>query len=187
MSRHHRGTDDLLDLVAHRHRALQHVLRELAAQGASAEELERFARELLREESLKRALLHPLLARTSEGDQAVERRREEQELLIHQTARVCALASETERDDGELVAALQELYQILIGHTDREELEDSPRLRHEAEAAELENLAVIHEELTVAIEPAVDEAVSRMPSRDPLELLEAEIGRHLDRPEAEVT
>ena len=182
MEREPAGEDDLLNLVAHRHRSLQHALRELTEDGASVTDLERFARDLLREEGLKRVLLHPLLARISEGELAVERRREEQYLLVHQTARVRALAAESDPDDEQLAKALCELYQTLIGHTDREELEDSPRLRQELPPTELEDLAVIHEELTVALEPVVDEAVRRMPEDDPLVILEIEIERHLDVP-----
>ena len=179
--RHDRGSgDDLLNVVAHRHRALQHVLRELAEEGASVAEIELFIRELLREESLKRVLLHPLLARTADGDRTVERRREEQSLLIHQLARARALASQADPEDDRLEAALHELYQTLIGHTDREELEDSPRLRQQLAPSELEDLAVIHEELTVVLGPAVDEAVHRMPESDPLAILEVEIERCLD-------
>lgn len=178
---HHRGaTEDLLNLVAQRHRSLQHGLRELAASGATPAELVRYATELLREEGLKRALLHPLLARTPDGERTVERRREEQYLLVQQTARALALAAESDPDDDQLEHALQELYRTLIGHTDREELEDSPRLRQQAAPAELEDLAVIHEELTVVLGPAVDEAVHRMPESDPLAILEVEIERCLD-------
>ena len=128
---------DLLDVTAREHRALHRAL-DLCVddeQPAALEHITAVTLDLLRHEAMERVVLYPLLERDDGGPVAVLERREEQRSIASLVARSVEPPAETD-----VVVVLRELRMAVIGHTDREELEDFPRVRRCTSVEELRAL-----------------------------------------------
>ena len=128
---------DLLDVTAREHRALHRALDRLVTDGPrpGPADVAATALELLRHEAIERVVLYPLLERDDEGYRIVMERREEQQSITGLLAR-----SLHPPQDADVLATLLELRVTVIGHTDREELEDFPRVRRHSSTEELRRL-----------------------------------------------
>lgn len=137
---------DVLDLSAKEHRRIHRELSDLlhgdveVARSAVGS----FARLVAEHEAADRLLLHPPLMRDDHGQRLVLDRRSEQALIA---SHLGELARALENDPTDPRPQLAELEQVLVGHTDREEIEDFPHLRRLTSERERLHLARIRRQL----------------------------------------
>ena len=178
---------DLLDVTAREHRALHRALDRLVADGPrpGPADVAATALELLRHEAVERVVLYPLLERDDEGCPIVMERREEQQSITNLLAR-----SLHPLQDADVPATLLELRVTVIGHTDREELEDFPRVRRHSSIEELRGLGRQRRELARRLAEQVtalpEELTSPEDDESPIARIER-VARHvLERAEMPV-
>lgn len=141
---------DLLHVLARDHRRFDERCRAfLDAPTRRGERLLRgLAIDLLSHEAVEQLLLHPLVAQRLPNGHALAASRLEEEDLLERlllTALRRPLASEAFR------SAFQSAHRHLIEHTDREELEVFPYLRHVADRRELRELGRLYTTLMVRV------------------------------------
>lgn len=141
-------TQDLLHVLARDHRRFDERCRSfLDAPTRRGERLLRgLAVDLLVHEATEQLLLHPLVAdRLASGARLAAARLEEEDLVERLLLRALdvPLASESFR------AAFREFHRHFVEHTDREELEVFPYLRHVVDRRELRDLGRVYTTLTV--------------------------------------
>jgi hypothetical protein len=161
---------DLLDVTAREHRRLQRALDRLEAEGPSVspDDVAALALHLLRHEAMERVVLYPLLEREEDGQTAVAERISEQRVISRLIAHLLASPGGVDTE------ALTELKQAVVGHTDREEIEDFPRVRRTSTPDELQQLAKARRDVARQLAERVSNVpVSEDDGRGPIQRMEA--------------
>ncbi|MFA9431604.1 hemerythrin domain-containing protein [Egicoccus sp. AB-alg2] len=145
-----KSAQDLLHVLARDHRRFDERCRSfLDAPTRRGERLLRgLAIDLLAHEAIEQLLLHPIVAeRLPSGQELAIHRLEEEDLLerLLLSALRLPLASEGFR------TAFQHVHRNLVEHTDREELEVFPYLRHVVDRRDLRELGRVYTTLMVRV------------------------------------
>jgi hypothetical protein len=134
-----RQAQDLLHLLARAHRRLDQRARSLLADPArrTTNAVAGFATDVLVHEACEQVLLHPLAAANLRDGALVARQRTDEEASVERHLH------EVLREDPSSAAftsRFADLHRVFVDHTDREELEMFPALRHVVGRAELRDL-----------------------------------------------
>jgi hypothetical protein len=151
---------DVLDISAREHRRIHDELGILlrGSRLPSVGSITRFASVLSHHEAADRFLLHPPLMRDAHGRRLTADRRAEQGLLAS-LLRDLVSAVGRAGDPARLVHQLRDLERVLVGHTDREELEDFPHLRRTTTPRERGHLARVRRQLQRRVAPPIEEVI----------------------------
>jgi hypothetical protein len=156
-----RPAQDLLHLLARDHRRLDERCRSLLAdeERRSERAVVGLATDVLVHEAAEQLLLHPLVAeRSTSGERYARQRIDEEEGL----ERRLQAALREDPTGARFVAPFRAFHRAFVEHTDREELEVFPSLRHVVDRRELRELGRTYATLAV-----------RLPTR-----LRCELGGH---------
>jgi hypothetical protein len=176
---------DVLDLSAKEHRRIHAQLAEMVgrAEPPTPAALDSLAGVVSRHEAADRLLLHPLLMQDVHGHRLAIDRRAEQALITSLLGGLLRTAARPEHRPTGLRLRLEELERVLVGHMDREEIEDFPHLRRLTTHRERLHLARTRRQLqrgpVVAACPASDEQ-DEVIHLDPLGAAEAEARQALE-------
>jgi hypothetical protein len=134
-----RQAQDLLHLLARDHRRLDQRARSLLAEPArrTANAVAGFATDVLVHEACEQLLLHPLAAANLRAGALVARQRIDEEASVE---RHLHWVLREDPASPAFTARFADLHRVLVDHTDREELEVFPALRHVVGRAELRDL-----------------------------------------------
>lgn len=144
------ATQDLLHVLARDHRRFDERCRSfLDAPTRRGERLLRgLAVDLLVHEATEQLLLHPLVAdRLASGARLAAARLDEEDLL----ERLLLLALDRPLASEGFASAFRDFHRHFVEHTDREELEVFPYLRHVVDRRELRELGRLYTTLTVRV------------------------------------
>jgi hypothetical protein len=145
-----RPAQDLLHLLARDHRRLDERCRSLLADEDRRTEraVVGLATDVLVHEAAEQLLLHPLVAERSASGARYARLRLDEEEALERRLQVALRQDPT--GDG-FVAPFRAFHRAFVEHTDREELEVFPSLRHVVDRRELRELGRTYATLAVRL------------------------------------
>jgi hypothetical protein len=134
-----RPAQDLLHLLARDHRRLDERCRSLLADEDRRSEraVVGLATDVLVHEAAEQLLLHPLVAERSVSGERYARQRIDEEEALERRLQVALRHDPT---DAAILAPFRAFHRAFVEHTDREELEVFPSLRHVVDRKELREL-----------------------------------------------
>jgi hemerythrin superfamily protein len=145
-----RPAQDLLHVLARDHRRLDERARSLLDDAArrTPQAVRGFATDVLAHEASEQLLLHPLVTERVLGGARLARRRTEEEDALERHLRLAM--DETPTSAG-FTARLRMFHTAFVEHTDREELEVFPALRHVVSRSALRELGRTYASLAVRL------------------------------------
>jgi hypothetical protein len=145
-----RPAQDLLHLLARDHRRLDDRGRALLTDPArrTPQAVVGFATDVLAHEAAEQLLLHPLVAERVAGGPRLSRHRTEEEAAVERHLRS---ALEEDLDSAPFTARIEAFHAAFVEHTDREELEVFPALRHVVSRGQLRELGRVYATLAVRL------------------------------------
>jgi hemerythrin superfamily protein len=153
-----RPAQDLLHLLARDHRRLDERARSLLDDPGrrTPQAVGGFATDVLAHEASEQLLLHPLVTERVPGGVRLARRRTEEEQALERHLR---LAMVEEPDSAAFTSRLRSFHAAFVEHTDREELEVFPALRHVVGRGALRELGRTYASLAASLPTRVRCAV----------------------------
>jgi hypothetical protein len=145
-----RPAQDLLHLLARDHRRLDDRGRALLSDRArrTPQAVVGYATDVLAHEAAEQLLLHPLVAAHVTGGPRLSRQRTEEEAAVERHLRSTL---EEDPDSAPFTARLAAFHAAFVEHTDREELEVFPALRHVVSRGQLRELGRVYATLAVRL------------------------------------
>jgi hemerythrin superfamily protein len=145
-----RPAQDLLHVLARDHRRLDERARSLLEDPArrTAQAVGGFATDVLAHEASEQLLLHPLVTDRVPGGVRLARRRTEEEQALERHLR---LSMSEEPASAAFTTRLRAFHAAFVEHTDREELEVFPALRHVVSRSVLRELGRTYASLAVRL------------------------------------
>jgi hemerythrin superfamily protein len=153
-----RPAQDLLHLLARDHRRLDERARSLLDDPGrrTPQAVGGFATDVLAHEASEQLLLHPLVTERVPGGPRLARRRTEEEQALERHLR---LAMVEEPGSAAFTSRLRSFHAAFVEHTDREELEVFPALRHVVSRGALRELGRTYASLAASLPTRVRCAV----------------------------